>query len=63
VLVIESVYTASIALLFSAKMTEQLKQRYCIKCCQKLGDSQVETIQKIEWIFGDDAMGITQIKE
>ncbi|XP_013793861.1 putative uncharacterized protein FLJ37770 [Limulus polyphemus] len=44
-------------------MTERLEQRYCIKFCQKLGDSQVETIQKIQTAFGDDAMGITQIKE
>jgi len=28
-----------------------------------LGDSQVETIRKIQQVFGDDAMGITQIKE
>ena len=47
----------------SAKMTERLKQQYCIKFCQKLGNSQVETIWKIQWVFGDDAMGITQIKE
>ncbi|XP_013792742.1 putative uncharacterized protein FLJ37770 [Limulus polyphemus] len=44
-------------------MTERLEQRYCIKFCQKLGDSQVETIRKIQTAFGDDAMGITQIKE
>jgi hypothetical protein len=44
-------------------MTEQLEQRYCIKFCQKPGDSQVETIRKIQWVFSDDAMGITQIKE
>jgi hypothetical protein len=44
-------------------MTEQLEQRYCIKFCQKLGDSQVETIWKIQWVFSEDAMGITQIKE
>jgi len=59
----ESVYAARVALLFSAKMTERLEQRYCIKFCQKLGDSQVETIRKIQRVFGDDAMGITQIKE
>ena len=48
----------------SAKMTERLEQRYCIKFCQKLGDSQVETIQKIQRVFfGDDGMSITQIKE
>jgi hypothetical protein len=27
------------------KMTKQLKQQYCIKFCQKLGDTQVETIR------------------
>jgi len=43
-------------------MTERLEQRYCIKFCQKLGDSQVETIRKILRVFGDDAMGITQIR-
>lgn len=35
----------------------------CIKFCKKLGDSQMETIRKIQTVFGDDAMGITQIKE
>jgi len=44
-------------------MAERLEQRYCIKFCQKLGDSQVETTRKIQRVFGDDAMGITQIKE
>jgi hypothetical protein len=34
-------------LLFYVNVTEQLEQWYCIKFCQKLGDSQVETIQKI----------------
>ncbi|KAJ4427867.1 hypothetical protein ANN_23871 [Periplaneta americana] len=33
---------------FSRKMTERIEQRYCIKFCQKLGE---------------DAMGVTQIKE
>ncbi|XP_076036508.1 uncharacterized protein LOC143022255 [Oratosquilla oratoria] len=42
---------------------EKLEQRYCIKFCVKLGDSQVETIRKIKQAFGDEAMGITQIKE
>jgi hypothetical protein len=41
------------------KMMERLEQRYCIKFCQKLGDTHVETIQKIQWAFGDDAMSIT----
>jgi len=59
----ESVYAARINMLFSAKMTEQLEQRYCNKFYQKLGNSQVETIWKIQWVFGYNAMGITQIKE
>jgi hypothetical protein len=44
-------------------MMERLEQWYCIKFCQKLGDSRVETIRKIQRVFGDNAMGITQIKE
>ncbi|XP_037509168.2 protein GVQW3-like [Rhipicephalus sanguineus] len=44
-------------------MMERLEQGYCIKFCQKLGDSQVETIGKIKTAFGDDAMSRTQIKE
>jgi hypothetical protein len=44
-------------------MTECVEQRYCIKFCQKLGDSKVETIWKIPQAFGNDAMGATQIKE
>jgi hypothetical protein len=44
-------------------MTERLEQRHCIKFCQKLGDSQVETIRNIWRVFGNDAMRMTQIKE
>ncbi|XP_064077698.1 protein GVQW3-like [Macrobrachium nipponense] len=44
-------------------MSERIGQRYCIKFCYKLGDTQVQTIQKIQQAFGDEAMGITQIKE
>jgi hypothetical protein len=40
-----------------------MEQRYCIKFCQKLGDSKAETLWKIQQAFGDDAMGATQIKE
>ena len=43
----------------SLTMTERVEQRYCIKVCQKLGDSQSETIRKIQQVFGDDAMGVT----
>jgi transposase len=44
-------------------MTERMERRYCIKFCQKLGDSKAETIRKIQQAFGDDAMGATQIRE
>jgi hypothetical protein len=43
-------------------MTGRVEKRYCIKICQKLGDSKVETIWKIQQAFGNDAMGATQIK-
>jgi hypothetical protein len=43
-------------------MMERLKQYYRIKFSQKLGDSLVESIWKIQMAFGDDAMSITQIK-
>jgi hypothetical protein len=59
----ERIHTASAALLFSAKMTERVEQRYCIKFCQTFGDSQAETIRKIQRGFGDDAKGILQIKK
>ena len=42
---------------------ERLEQCYCIKFCQKLGNRQVDTIQKIQMAIGDNGMGITQIKE
>ncbi|CAN8014077.1 unnamed protein product [Ixodes persulcatus] len=44
-------------------MGGRLVQRYCIKFCQKLGNSQVETFRKIQMAFGDDAMSSTHIKE
>ncbi|XP_068215884.1 protein GVQW3-like [Palaemon carinicauda] len=44
-------------------MSERIEQRYCIKFCYKLGDTQVQTIQKIQQAFGDETMGITLIKE
>jgi hypothetical protein len=45
------------------KMAGRLEQRYCIKFCQKLGDTQVENIRKIQQAFADDTMSITRIKE
>jgi hypothetical protein len=41
-------------------MTERVEQQYCIKFCQKLGDSKAETIRKIQQSFGDDVMGAEQ---
>jgi hypothetical protein len=38
------------------EVTERLEQRYCIKFCQKPGDTQVKTIRKIQQAFGDDGM-------
>ena len=44
-------------------MTEKIEQRYCIKFCQKLGDTPVETIRKIQQAFGNDALSPTQTKQ
>ena len=44
------------------KMTEQVKQRICIKFCIKLEQSSIETIWMIQEVFGDDAMSAAQIK-
>ena len=44
-------------------MSERLEQRYCIKFCQKLSDSEVDTIRKIQQAFGKDSMSPTTIKE
>ena len=54
----ESVVNAS-RIVNYCKMTERLEQRYCIKFCQKLGDTQVETIRKLQQAFRDDATSIT----
>ena len=44
-------------------MTKRMEQRYYIKFCQKLDDTQVETIRKIQQAFGDEALSPTQIKQ
>ena len=44
-------------------MTVKIKQQYCIKFCQKLGDNQVETIRKIQQAFGNNALSPTQTKQ
>ena len=40
-------------------MTESIEQRYCIKFCQKLGNNQIKTIQKIQQAFGDENLSQT----
>ena len=40
-------------------MTERIEQRYRIKFCQKLGDTQVETIRKIQQAFRNEALSPT----
>ena len=49
--------------LLASVMTKSIVQRYCIKFCQKLGNNQTKTIQKIQQAFGDEALRQTQIKE
>ena len=44
-------------------MTECIKQRYCIKFCQKLGDTHVPTIQKTQQAFENKALSLNQIKQ
>jgi transposase len=44
-------------------MTDRVEQRYRIKFCEKLGDTQVQTIDKIQQAFGDNGMSISHIKE
>jgi hypothetical protein len=36
---------------------ECLEQRYCVKFCLKLRDTEAETIHTIQQAFGNDAMG------
>jgi hypothetical protein len=44
----DSVYTARVAFY---ENDGTIEQRFCIKFCQKLGDSQVETARKIQWVM------------
>ncbi|XP_068233462.1 protein GVQW3-like [Palaemon carinicauda] len=48
---------------FSKSLSERVEQRYLIKFCYNLEDKQVQTIKKFQQAIGDEAMGITQIKE
>lgn len=42
-------------------MVECVEQIFYIKFYEKFGNTQAETIRKIQQVFGDDAVGITQI--
>jgi transposase len=44
-------------------MIEKVEQHICIKFCQKLGHSCSETYDMIQEAFGNEAMGLTQVKE
>ena len=44
-------------------MTEHIERRYCTKFYQKLDDTQVETIRKIQLAFGSEALSPTKIKQ
>ena len=44
------------------KMTEQVVQQICIKCCVKPEHSSVETVQMIQKASRDNAMTAVQIK-
>ena len=39
------------------------KHGYCIKFCQKLGDTQIKTIHKIQQVFGNVTLSPIQEKE
>ena len=49
--------------LLASVMIESIVQRYCIKFCQKLGNNQTETIEKIQQGFGVETLNQTQIKK
>ena len=44
-------------------MTGLHEQKCCIKFHHKLGNNQIETIQKMQQACGDEAISQTQIKE
>ena len=46
-----------------SEMMENFEQRYCIKFCQQLGDTQAETIRKMQQAFGDNSMSISRLRE
>ena len=49
--------------LHASVMTQNIKQKYCIKFCQNGGNNQTETIQKIQEAFGDDSLSQIQIRK
>ena len=55
------VWQVLVAFPFPRAMAENVEQRFCIKFCQILGDTQAQTVRKIRQAFGNNAMGRTQI--
>lgn len=43
-------------------MIKKFEQRFCIKFCQKLNDTQLETIHKMQHVFGEDAIRTSRKK-
>ena len=43
-------------------MTKRNEQRLCVEFCQKVADTQSDTIKKVQKAFGDEAMGVAKIK-
>jgi len=44
-------------------MTKKIEQCICIKFCQKHGQSCSETYIMIHNVFGNESLGLTQVKE
>jgi len=42
-------------------MCESSDQRICIKFCFKIGKTATETYQLLQQVYGEDAMGRTQV--
>ena len=42
-------------------MCESTEQRICIKFCFKIGKTATETYQLLQQVYGEDAMGRTQV--
>jgi len=52
-------------LVLSARVTKMerrnIEQRYAIKCCVKLGESAIETLDKVVKVLGDEAINRARV--